>query len=74
MPDNWISAKEIEKKYNIPYPTITYYTNLGFFTVVRRRGNKRLYDPKEVAERLAKITELINEGYPLRLIRKKLAL
>jgi len=74
VPDNWISAKEIEKKYNIPYPTITYYTNLGFFTVVRRRGNKRLYDPKEVAERLAKITELINEGYPLRLIRKKLAL
>ena len=52
MPDNLISAKDIAKKYNIPYSTITYYTNLGFFTVKRRRGNKRLYDPNEVSVRL----------------------
>jgi len=70
--DNLISAKEIEKKYNIPYSTITYYTNLGFFTAIRRRGNKRLYDQNEISARMEKITKLINEGYPLRLIRKKL--
>ena len=72
MFDNLISAKEIERKYGIPYSTITYYTNLGFFTVKKRRGNKRLYDQNDVSARLEKITKLINEGYPLRLIRKKL--
>ena len=72
MFNSLISAKEIAIKHNIPYSTITYYTNLGFFTVRKRRGNKRLYDQNEVSSQLEKITKLINEGYPLRLIRKKI--
>ena len=65
-------SKDIVAKYNIPYATLTHYTNLGFFTVVARRGNKRLYDEGEVKTRLEQIRIMTNEGYPLRLIRKKL--
>ena len=65
-------SKDIVAKYNIPYATLTHYTNLGFFTVVARRGNKRLYDEGEVKARLEQIRVMTNEGYPLRLIRKKL--
>ena len=65
-------SKDIVRKYNIPYSTITHYTNMGFFTVVSRKGNKRVYNEDEVKERLEMITQLINEGYPLRLIRKML--
>lgn len=65
-----IFSKDIVKKYNIPYSTITHYTNLGFLNVIGRKGNKRLYDEDEVNGQIAKISKLINEGYPLRLIRK----
>lgn len=71
-PKKLILAKEIAAKFNIPYPTVNHYTNLGFFTVVQRQGNKRLYDEEEVRVQLNKILNLSNEGYPLRLIRKKL--
>lgn len=67
-----IFAKEISLRFKIPYHTVNHYTNLGFFNVVRRKGNKRLYDEKEVRVQLNKILRLSNEGYPLRLIRKKL--
>ena len=45
---------------------------MGFFTVVSTKGNKRLYDENEVRTMLEKVTKLIREGYPLRLIRKKI--
>jgi len=64
-----IYSKDIVEKYHIPYATVTHYTNMGFFTVVRRKGNKRLYNEDEIRKRLGKIRSLINEGYPLRLIR-----
>ena len=67
-----IFAKEISLRFKIPYSTVNLYTNLGFLSVVRRKGNKRLYDEEEVRLRLNKILKLSNEGYPLRLIRKKL--
>lgn len=69
---NLILSRDIVKRYNIPYSTITHYTNMGFFTVVRRKGNKRLYSESEIRLILPRITKLINEGYPLRLIRKML--
>ena len=62
-------SKDIVAKYNIPYSTLTHYTNLGFFTVVARQGNRRLYDEQEIKQRLEKIRAMINQGYPLRLIR-----
>lgn len=67
-----ITSKEIADKFNISYPTVTHYTNMGFFTVVGRRGNKRLYDEDEVRSCFAKIKEKVNQGYPLRLIRDSL--
>jgi DNA-binding transcriptional MerR regulator len=67
-----ITSKEIADKFNISYPTVTHYTNMGFFTVVGKRGNKRLYDEGEVRSCLAKIKEKVNQGYPLRLIRDNL--
>ncbi|MCQ9207727.1 MAG: helix-turn-helix domain-containing protein [Omnitrophica bacterium] len=67
-----ILSRDIVEKYNIPYSTITHYTNMGFFTVVSRKGNKRLYSEDEVKVKLERITNLVHEGYPLRLIRKML--
>jgi len=67
-----ITSKEIADKFDISYPTVTHYTNMGFFKVVARRGNKRLYDEDEVRGCLTKIREKVNEGYPLRLIRDSL--
>ncbi len=67
-----ITAKEIREKLHIPYSKINYYTDLGFFPIVRKNGNKRIYDLKAVETRYRKISKLANEGYPLGLIRKKL--
>jgi len=67
-----ISAKEIIKKYQITYQTINHYTNFGLIHVVTKRGNVRLYDEAQIRERLTKISRLVGEGYPLRLICKKL--
>jgi len=72
MQKKLINSKDIVTKYNLPYSTVTHYTNLGFFTVVGRNGNKRLYDEEEVRVKLHQIKRMITEGYPLRLIRKKL--
>lgn len=67
-----ILAKEISTKFKVPYPTINHYTNLGLLNVVSWKGNRRLYSEKEVREQLHKIFRLSTEGYPLRLICKKL--
>lgn len=67
-----INAKEIVKKFSIPYHTVNYYTTIGLLPVLSKVGNQRMYDENEVAERLKKISDLAQEGYPLNLIRKKL--
>jgi len=72
MKERLISAKEIIKKYHLTYQTINYYTNLGLLEVVGKKGNTRLYNGAMVKERLTEISHLMKEGYPLRLIRKKL--
>ena len=68
----YITAEDISKKFKVAYPTINHYTNLGFLSIVKREGNKRLYSGKEVKRRLELISKMVNEGYPLRLIRRKL--
>ena len=68
----YITAKDISKKFKVAYPTINHYTNLGFLSIVKREGNKRLYSGREVKRRLELISKMVNEGYPLRLIRTKL--
>jgi DNA-binding transcriptional MerR regulator len=67
-----ISAKQIANKFNIAYPTVNHYTNLGFLSVIKRKGNKRLYVAREVRDKLERIDQLKDEGYPLRLISKML--
>lgn len=69
---NLISAKEISDKFGVSYPTLNHYTNLGFFNVVVKRGNRRFYELAEIRAKLGVIAKLKNDGYPLRLIRKKL--
>ena len=68
-----VTAKDISKKYKVPYPTINHYTDLGFLSIIKREGNKRLYNDKAVKSRLSLISKMMNEGYPLRLIRNKIA-
>ena len=67
-----ISAQEVVKKFNLPYHTLNYYTAMGLLSIVAKAGNKRIYEEKQVKERLGKISQLVKEGYPLNLIRKKL--
>lgn len=71
--NNLLTAKDISKKYKVAYPTINHYTDLGFLSIVKREGNKRLYNDKQVKNRLQMISKMMNEGYPLRLIRRKIA-
>ena len=70
---NLLTAKDISKKYKVAYPTINHYTDLGFLSIVKREGNKRLYNGKQVKGRLQMISKMMNEGYPLRLIRQKMS-
>lgn len=69
----YMTAKDISKRYKVAYPTINHYTNLGFLSIVKRAGNKRLYNGRMVKRRLDLISKMVNEGYPLRLIKKKIA-
>lgn len=69
---NLISAKDVSRKFGVTYPTLNHYTNLGFFNVVSKRGNKRFYEAAEMRQKLHLIAKMKNDGYPLRLIRKKL--
>ena len=67
-----ISAQEMSERFKIPYSKINYYTYLGFFEIIKKEGNKRFYDISQVETRYKAVSEMINEGYPLALIRKKL--
>ncbi len=68
-----ISAVEITKRYSLSYQTVNYYTNLGLLHVIENQGNKRLYDSREVEERLDSIKQMKSRGYPLRLIRDEIS-
>ena len=72
MKRDLVSAKEISEKHSLTYQTVNHYTNLGLINVISKKGNIRLYDEDDTASRLAKITQLINAGLPLRVIRKAL--
>ncbi|MBI5150037.1 MAG: MerR family transcriptional regulator [Candidatus Omnitrophica bacterium] len=69
---NFISAAEIIREFQISYQAVNHYTNLGLLDVVTKDGNARMYDRDEVKRRLSEINRLVKEGYPLRLIRKKM--
>ena len=69
---HYVTALEIRDRLHIPYSKINYYTNLGLFSIVKKEGNKRIYDRRKVEDRYRVISQLANEGYPLGLIRKKI--
>ena len=72
MGSDLITAKEIVEKFGITFQTVNHYTNFGLLSVITKKGNVRMYSAREAKERLAKISELVAEGYSLRLIRRKL--
>ena len=72
MQKNFISVKEIVKKYKVAYSTVNHYTIIGLLTVADRRKNVRFYDEAEVKQNLKKIAELRGKGYPLHLIQQEL--
>ncbi len=65
-------VKDIMKEYNLSYQTVNHYTDFGLLPVSLKKGNMRFYDRQVVARRMKAIRELMGEGYPLRLICKKL--
>ncbi len=67
-----ISAHEVVERYDISYQTLNYYTTLGLLKVVKRDGNQRLYRGAAVRRSLREINRLKDEGYPLRLICRKI--
>ena len=70
--DRLIVADDIVNKYDISYQTVNHYTNFGLLTISQRKGNVRFYDKDVVDKRLKAIKSLMNEGYTLRLIQKKI--
>ncbi len=70
--DKMISAKDIISKYHVSYQTVNHYTDFGLLPVLAKRGNVRFYDKILVGKRIVKIKEMMQEGYSLRLIRKRI--
>jgi DNA-binding transcriptional MerR regulator len=70
--DKLITAKEISSKYALSYQVINRYTDAGLLSIVIKKGNIRLYNRQQVKKRVRQIQDLIQEGYSLVLIRKKL--
>jgi DNA-binding transcriptional MerR regulator len=48
----FVSAKDIIKKYGIPYARINYLTRKGALKVVKKIGNKRLYSLEEIDKKI----------------------
>lgn len=67
-----LSAVEIMKVYNLTYQAINHYTNFGLLPVALKKGNARFYSKDMLEQHLKEIKKLTEEGYSLRLIRKKL--
>ena len=67
-----ISAKDLMSRYNVTYQTVNHYTNFGLLPMVGKKGNVRFYQKGLAIKRLRQIRNLMEEGYSLRLIRKKL--
>ena len=67
-----ISAKQIANLYDITYQTVNHYTDLGLLPVLFKKGNVRFYNKALIKKRLKRIRVLAEQGYSLRLIRKRL--
>ena len=72
MTGKLIPITELTQRFHLTSYTVNHYTNIGLLRVAGRKRNRRLYDEEAVRRRLAKMTELISQGYPLQLISQKL--
>ena len=72
MTENLVTLEELVKLLGISSATVNYYTNLGFFKVKDRRGNRRLYEKNEIRELHEQIRKMRKEGYSLRIIQERL--
>ena len=72
MTENLVTLEELAKLLGVSSATVNYYTNLGFFKVRDRRGNRRLYEKGEVRELHEQIRKMRREGYSLRIIQERL--
>ena len=72
MTENLITLEELAKLLGVSSATVNYYTNLGFFKVKDRRGNRRLYDKNESRVLSEQIRKMRREGYSLRVIQDRL--
>jgi len=73
MGNGLMALKDVAKLLGVSKATVNYYTNLGLFHVVERKGNSRLYDKKDLLIRFEKIKQLRKQGYPLQLIHQKMS-
>ena len=69
-----LNIEEVAKAFDISKATVNYYTNIGLIIVHQKKKNKRLYDNDDVVRRIAKIREMMNMGYTLRLIQREFAI
>ena len=67
-----VTSEELSKLLGVSSATVNYYTNLGFFKVRDRRGNRRLYEKSEARELYEQIRIMRKEGYSLRVIQERL--
>jgi len=72
MDKSLLSLKDVALLLGVSRATVNYYTNLGLFHVVERKGNCRLYSKSDILGRFEKIKLLRKQGYPLQLIHHKL--
>ena len=72
MIESLLSVEELSRLLGISSATVNYYTNLGFFKVKDRQGNKRLYEKNESRELYDQIRKMRREGYSLRVIQERL--
>jgi len=72
MESELLTLKEIAKLIGVSVATVNYYTNLGLFQTVDRRGNRRLYSKQAILVRFETIKKMRRQGYSLTLIHQKL--
>ncbi len=66
-----ISMKEVKERTGLTSRQIRYYDQMNLIFPDRSEGNQRLFSEEDIS-RLKKIKELINKGYNVAAIRRKL--
>ena len=69
---NLLSPKEAAAILHISVATVNYYNNIGLLEPESRKGNMRLFNKPRLLRDFARIKELRNKGYPLKLIAARL--